>query len=311
MSRLEKGAAAIDESRIKRLMLEDADFSNYLNERDDAEHTQLKSPDLFIDDVLDYFATGGALKGDRCGFEKLDRVFRFGEGQFSIWQGINGHGKSLVLGQIFQHFMIDHKVCIISPEMTPVHLIARMVKQCFKEHMPAPEKIEAWCKKATGKLYIYDFQNAVTEDKLMSLIFYATEKLGIKHILIDSLMKIQDIDEDAYNKQKLFAAKLANVARHTGCHIHLVAHSRKGASEDDPPNKMSVLGSSSIVNLCDNLFTVWRNKAKQNLDPALMTEDERRDFDAQIIVQKNRHGDWEGIVGLYFDPVTQLYREQL
>ena len=310
MSRLEKGAEALDKNRIKRLMIQDSDFADYMNERDGEEHQELKSPSYFIDDVLDYFASGGALSGDTSGFSKLDERFRFGKSQVSIWQGINGHGKSLLIGQVFQHFMKDRKVCIISPEMTPVQLIARMTKQNFKSHSPDPDQIIRWCERASEKLWIYDFQNSVTEDKLLSLIFYATEKLGVEHTLIDSLMKVQDIDEDAYNKQKLFVNKLCAVARKTNSHIHLVAHSRKGMSEAEPPNKMSVLGSSSIVNLCDNLFTVWRNIPKESIDPLYMTDEEANEFDAHLLLQKNRHGEWQGKIGLYFDPESQTYKEQ-
>ena len=310
MSRLEKGAETLDQNRLKRLMIQDADFDNYLNERDGDEHTELRSPDHFIDPVIDYFNSGGALSGDTSGFKKLDDKFRFGKSQVTIWQGINGHGKSLIIGQVFQHFMKSKKVCIISPEMTPVHLIARLIKQCFKVPFPHNEEVMRWCERATGKLWIYDFQNNVTQDRLLSLLFYATEKLGIEHILIDSLMKVQDIMDDDYNKQKAFVNKLCMVARQTGAHIHLVAHSRKGMSEDEPPNKMSVLGSSAITNLCDNLITVWRNKPKERIDPLYMTDEEAKEFDAHVIVQKNRHGDWEGVVGLYFDPLTQIYKEE-
>jgi twinkle protein len=311
MSRLEKGAKALDDHRLKRLIIQDSDFDNYLNERDGDEHIELKSPDYFIDDVLDYFANGGALQGDKVGFEKIDNRFRLGEGQVTIWQGINGHGKSLFLGQVFQNLMAqDKKVCIVSPEMSPVSLIARMTRQCFKSEFPEPEGIKAWCMKAVGKLWIYDFQNTVTEDRLMSLLLYASEKLGIQHILIDSLMKVQSIAEDDYNGQKSFVNKLCMIARQTKCHLHLVAHSRKGSTEDEKPDKMSVLGSSSITNLCDNCVAVWRNKPKERIDPLQMTEEEERMFDAHIIIQKNRHGDGEGEYGLFFDSATQLYRDR-
>lgn len=309
MSRLEKGAKALDDNRIKRLLIQDSDFDNYMNDRDGDEHTELKSPNYFIDDVIEYFDNGGALNGDKSGFKKLDDRFRYGDSQVSVYQGINGHGKSLFLGQVFLNLMIDQKVCIISPEMTPVHLIARMTKQYYKQPHPHPQQVIDWCNFANEKCWIYDFQNAVTEDKLISLMFYATEKLGIKHILIDSLMKVQNLADDDYNGQKLFVSKLCNIARKTKSHIHLVAHSRKGLNEMEAPDKMSVSGSASITNLVDNVFCIFRNKSKESIDPLQMTDDEVNDFDAHLIIQKNRHGDFEGSLGMYFDVPTQSYRD--
>ncbi len=44
---------------------------------------------------------------------------------------------------------------------------------------------------------------------------------------------------------------------------HFVTHSRKGDSEEKPTGKMDVKGSGAITDPTDNLFIIWRNKARE------------------------------------------------
>ena len=79
-------------------------------------------------------------------------------------------------------------------------------------------------------------------------------KLGCKHIVIDSLMKC-GIGEEDYQAQGDFVDKLCWIAKKYDVHIHLVHHMRKGRSEDDIPDKFDVKGASRITDMVDNLFT--------------------------------------------------------
>jgi twinkle protein len=131
----------------------------------------------------------------------------------------------------------------------------------------------------------------------------------VTQFVIDSLMKC-GINEDDYNGQKRFIDQLCAAAKDTGCHIHLIAHSRKGQDELTAPNKMDVKGSGSITDQVDNVITVWRNKRKEQAIAASKTTPEILDMpDALLIVDKQRHGEWEGKIGLYFDKPSFRYVE--
>ena len=84
---------------------------------------------------------------------------------------------------------------------------------------------------------------------------------------------------------------------------HLVAHCRKpqAGTEDKPPTKYDLRGSASISDQAHNVVTVWSNKpkrAKLEKDPGDAAAAEEPD--ALVTVEKQRNGEWEGRVKLWF-----------
>jgi len=134
---------------------------------------------------------------------------------------------------------------------------------------------------------------------------YAFSKLGVKHIVIDSLMKC-GLGTDDYNAQKSFVDRLCWIAKTYKGHIHLVHHMRKGRSENDIPDKFDVKGAGEITDMVDNLFIVHRNKGKEQKVEKGESVDELEP-DSTLTVAKQRHGEWEGKVALYFDPSSHQY----
>lgn len=61
-------------------------------------------------------------------------------------------------------------------------------------------------------------------------------------------------------------------------------------------------------NQVDQCFTVWRNKKKEQTKQAGKEVDEKMP-DAFVVCDKNRHGDWEGKVGLFYNPGACSYSE--
>jgi twinkle protein len=107
--------------------------------------------------------------------------------------------------------------------------------------------------------------------------------------------------EDDYNGQKDFVNDLCSFAQANGVHVHLVHHVRKGESEHKAPGKFDIRGASSITDLVDNVFIVWRNKRaalENNGEPT-----------ALVSCEKQRHGEWEGKLGFWFDEASQQYLE--
>ena len=107
---------------------------------------------------------------------------------------------------------------------------------------------------------------------------------------------------DDYNLQKRFVDELSTHAKDTGMHIHLVAHSRKRENERSVMDKFDIKGASEITDMADNVFTIWRNKPKESEGRKVMPNaDIMSKPDALLNCDKQRHGEWEGRVGLWYD----------
>lgn len=287
-----------------KLIPDDIDFESYIESE---EKAKVKSAADFVDDVISRFHSPEVHNGLTLPWVKTHDLIRMRPAEVTLWPGINGHGKSMVVGQVMMHLMaLEQAVCIASFEMKPVATLARMCRQSLGAETPAVEYIRRFHNWTDGKLWMYDQQGTVQSSRMVGLIHYAAKELGVKQFVIDSLMKC-GINEDDYNGQKRFLDQLCAAAKDTGCHIHLIAHSRKGQDELTAPNKMDVKGSGSITDQVDNVITVWRNKRKEQAIAANKPIEDQPD--ALLIVDKQRHGEWEGRIGLYFDKRSFRYLE--
>lgn len=277
---------------------DDIDFSMYM-ESTEAGH-KLIPAGRFADEVADYLENGLQLTGARLPWRKTWGQIRFRPGEVTLWSGMNGHGKSLALGQAMVGFVCQREpVCIASFEMRPVVTLARMMRQTAGCRQPEREMVQGVHEEWSDWLWLYDQQGQVHADKILAVMRYAAEKLKVKHFVVDSLMKC-GIAEDDFTAQKLFLDAITTIARDSGMHIHLVAHSRKAKDEKEPPGKMDVKGSGSITDQVDNVIIWWRNKTKEaDLQEGRAVE--RNAPDALMLVEKQRNGEYEGKNGFWFD----------
>lgn len=285
---------------------DDIDFLAYA---DLTEHSQrVISSGSYADDVVSYFWDEKVDRGQRLPWDRLHGRISFRPSEVTVWAGFNGHGKSLALGQAVIGFLTQAKrTCIASLEMKPVTTLARMCRQAFGTSKPDPDSIRAFHEMTDGWIWMYDQQGSVSADKMIGVIRYAAEKKNCEHFVLDSLLKC-GIGEEDYTKQKMFVDALCTVARDTGIHIHLVAHSRKAKDETVAPGKMDIKGSGSITDQVDNVITWWRNKAKED-QLRQGKEVNESEPDAVLICDKQRNGDWEGKVGFWFDPASLQFVE--
>lgn len=280
------------------------DLAPYM-EQDIDESAHIKSAAEYCDEVIDRFYGDNQNLGSRLPWGKAEFTIQFRPGEVSLWLGINGHGKSLLLGQLLTSFMAQgDKAVICSFEMKPASSMQRMTRQTSQGPEPTIEFIRHFHKWTDGKLWFYDQQGTVKAERVLSVCRYFGEKLKGQHVVIDSLMKC-GIGEDDYNRQKWFLDELTSIARDKQIHIHLVHHSRKQGDENSPPGKMDAKGSGAITDQVDNCITVWRNKKKES-DIAAGRGDESAP-DALMVVDKQRHGEWEGKILLWFDKKSTQY----
>ena len=289
------------------LTSDSVDFAQYAEAPHDAD--KIVGPLAFRDKTVEYINGTGKQSGAVLPWRKTHDHIRFRPGEVSLWMGINGHGKSLLTSHVMLDFLHQgQKVCIASFEMKPQATLARMCKQASASEYPTDRFVDGLIAHATGKLWLYDKMGQTDPKHLLAIMRYAVAKLGIEHFVIDSIMKVVK-GEDDYNGQKNFVDEVCAFAQDYNCHVHLIHHSRKLGDENQIPGKMDAKGSGAIVDMVDQSFTVWRNKKKEALKQAGKEYDEGTP-DAILVCDKNRHGEWEGKVGLFYHPRCVSYSEQ-
>jgi twinkle protein len=193
--------------------------------------------------------------------------------------------------------------------MRPDILLMRLARQVAGMAQPSPEYIKAIHEWYAGKGWLFTLVGTAKKEKLLEDFLYVKQRYNVDTFVIDSLLKC-GIAEDDYNGQKLFVERLCDFKNEHNIHVHLVAHPRKGEDEMTPPNKMNVKGSGSITDLADNVFTIWRNKRKERgIDKAKndgtpVPIELQEEYDALWICEKQRNGDWEKAISLWFDQAS-------
>lgn len=243
---------------------------------------------------------------------KMKDIFEFRLGEVSLIAGINGHGKSMLWGQVVLSLLAQgEKVLIVSLEMQPVYTMARMIRQSTATGVPPRPMIERLTSWSSGKLWIYDRLGKCDPQRLVALIRYAKDKLGITHVVVDNMTKVIDGEKDI-DAQKNFADLIGRVAHDLHLHVHLVMHIRKLEDESKVPSKMDIKGGGAVMDMADNIFIVWRNKAKEQG----MRDGEKvkaPEPDCLLVLDKQRNAageDNEGRFGLWFDRASNQYVEK-
>lgn len=277
---------------------------------------ELKQANHFVNDVIEeFYPTGGCPIGYSPPWEKARDKILFRPEELSVWSGINGHGKSQLLGQIILSCMKqDARVCIASLELKPKRLLMRLTRQAAALAEPSENYIRAIHEWYSNKLWLFDLVGTAKAKRLLEVFLYARKRYGINVFVIDSFMKL-DIAEDDYRAQKTFIEQLCDFKNQHNCHIHIVIHPRKAMNEEQIPNKLDVKGTGAISDLADNCFTIWRNKKKEELirikaSGGNLSNDQLEKLntsDCLLICDKQRNGDWEGKLSLWFDNSSFQY----
>ncbi|MFC7518712.1 DnaB-like helicase C-terminal domain-containing protein [Herbaspirillum sp. GCM10030257] len=283
------------------------DLSGYLQEPDQA-HKVDPARD-WTQPAIDAFYKPDDAPKIYLPWAKTHADFDFRPGEVSLWGGINSHGKSQFVGQVVLGLMTqDEPVCIASLEMPPVTSLTRMLRQAWAGDMPSIDYIKRFFDWSNDRLWIYDHVGSSDPKTILAVIRYAVDKFKVKHFVVDNLAKVIRGEQgaDVNNQQKDFVSGLCAVAHDTGVHVHLVLHVRKGEKESDVPGKFDIKGSGAITDLVDNVFIVWRNKAKEE---KCRTGDmsEADDPDALLKLEKQRNKGIEGSYHFWFDPASCQY----
>jgi twinkle protein len=230
------------------------------------EPAELKSASLYADQVIDeFYPKSDKELGYNPPWQYAKGKIHFRPDELSIWGGINGHGKSQLLGHVILSLVTQGaRVCVASLEIKPKKLLMRLTRQASATKEPTEDyirKIHDWY---DDKLWLFDLVGTAKVDRLLEVFLYAHQRYAIDVFVIDSFMKC-GIDEDDFKAQKIFIEKLCDFKNQFNCQIHIVAHPRKTSDETQMPGKLDIKGTGAISDLADNCFTVWRNKEKEDL----------------------------------------------
>lgn len=287
------------------------EIQNCFHQARTCDPIELKSASEFMGQVVNEFYPSDGIKlGINPPWQKAIGKIMFRPDELSIWTGINGHGKSQLLGQIILSSMLQHaKVCVASLELKPKRLLMRLTRQATTLEVPSIEYIQAVHEWYQDKLWIFDLVGNTKTERLLDVFLYARQRYGVDTFVIDSLMKC-GIAEDDYKSQKIFIEQLCDFKNQHECHIHIVMHPRKGFDETRPPGKLDIKGTGAITDLADNCFTVWRNKSKEEklrIVNQINDQSIADQPDCLLICDKQRNGDWEGKISLWFDPKSYQF----
>jgi twinkle protein len=291
-------------------MIEDMETLSSLEEVQSAE--TWASQVLDEPDIIPGFATP---------WEKVTQDFELRPSELTVWSGESGSGKSTILCQLMNWLlMCGETVMIASFEMSPVETLRTMVKQAAGNANPSRDWKIRWFQSMTQKLWIYDKLNSVESDRLIKAVRAVSSKLGVQHVVIDSLTKCKmPVDGNgALTAQTNFVDQLQWVVKHTDLHIHLVTHMRKPERNGRrvEASKYDVRGASQITDLADNVILLTRNHEKEDARFSQergyeLSDDQQAALgrpDAFLRVDKQRATGCQRRYGLWYDHGSRLFK---
>lgn len=255
--------------------------------------------------------------GIRLPWNKVGDHLMLREGEVSIWAGINGHGKSEVIGHITVDALASgHRACVASLEFLPPKYLKRLSRQATTHSDLSSRQVTEVVNWFRDCLWVFCPKTTAKAGEIRDVFAYAARRYGIKLFVVDNLSKC-GFGEDDYTGQKGFIDTLSDLARDLSIHIAIVAHMRKTEKgEMQPPGKGDVKGSGGITDLADTVVTVWRNKPKElALQEGKGHEmNQGRRFvdqaDCLLLCSKQRNGESEPLINLWFNQPSHQYVER-
>jgi len=288
-----------------QLIPDDIDWASYAKSTE--ARVKVKAASVFTDELLAEFTPRDPKhKPPEMFSTKLRSRIEFRPGELTAWAGYNGHRKSMFTGQVALDLMTaGYRTLLMSFEMAPSRSLARMARQALGLLKPAGVSLQAFSRWTDGRLWMFDHVGRINPEVCLAVLRYFAEELKGQQVFVDSMMMVCG-SEESMDEQKQFVTDLVRIAQETGLHIHLITHCRKPQNgETTPPTKYDLRGSAAISDQAHNVVTVWSNKDKHlalQKDPTDAVALAKPD--ARVAVEKQRNGEWEGAVALWWDAAS-------
>lgn len=272
----------------------------------------LKRPVDYADRVIHLFwPAAEERQGYTLPYGKISDKFHLRPAELTLWSGASGSGKSQIISDCIPHWIKQgSRICLASFEMRGEQTLRRMCKQTGGVDRPTAQFISHILDYLDSGLLLYERVGKSGVGPLLEIFDYARAKYGCDQFVIDSLMRL-GIAQDDYTGQEKAVFQIVDWTIQHNVHTHLVAHARKGEKGQGAPETEDIKGAMEIGANAFNILTVWRNRNHEELLQATQDEVTRRDLDEKpgviLNVAKQRNGDFEGKVGLWFDQETYRY----
>lgn len=261
-----------------------------------------------------------SFEGYLSGFKTIDKALSgFLFGSLTVHTGDSKHGKSSGVNQITAT-AIDQgaRVCVWSGEdqiddykyKIEVHVaggsgcemkVSNRTGRVYAQVRPEyREKVDGFIRE---KLFVLNRRFGVTEESLFENFDLAYRRHGCDVFVIDNLMKLVAA-KDTQNvnfRQAQIINRASDFAKDNNVHVHIVTHTNKLGTNNEPPTKMSVSGAKEITNLADNVIAWWK-----------VPEDLRDDYggaDSLCAILANRVFGDEPTAKLMYDQSLKRYGE--
>jgi twinkle protein len=270
--------------------------------------TELKHSDYYTNKIISYKNNKNLLDGALTSNAKLTSILRgWRKSEISVWTGRNGSGKStMILQEILFLLQQGKKCCIGSFEMPPYKYLWWLVKQSLQKWNISDYDVEETLNRYAENLFVIDILGDIEKQNLLQIMEYGVRKYGIDVFVVDSLMKIKFASENykILGEQKEFVSAMKNFVSEYKCHVHIVAHPRKGSSDSEIPDSSDISGTGDISNLADNVFVVYRYTDEQK---ELRRKSGIDYVDNFLEVKKNREHGILGRINFIFNPEHKTF----
>ncbi|ANQ10688.1 POM1-like protein [Plasmodium coatneyi] len=188
-------------------------------------------------------------------------------GELSIWTGPTGVGKTTLLSQLSLDYCIQGVSTLWgSFEINNIKLGKVMLNQfCGKNLEKNIELFDLYADKfELLPLKFLKFHGSTNIDQVLDAMDYAVYAYDVKHIIIDNLQFMLNINKfsDIYELQNIAIDKFRSFSTNKNVHITLVVHPRK--EDNNLLSIASVFGSVKSTQEADNVFIIQRHVSKTN-----------------------------------------------
>jgi archaellum biogenesis ATPase FlaH len=185
-------------------------------------------------------------------------AIRLYRGQWTIFSGYTGTGKTTYLRQLACHILkAGRSIFVATLESDPEDYLIELANTAAGVEMVSEAQLRAFIDAYSARIKIWGVVGVADHKKILATVRSLADKEGLDYAILDSLMML-DIDEDDIDEQRKFAALLTASVITTKVHIILVAHPKKPMDADSAPTVHSVSGSSKLVNLSYNVLFIRR-----------------------------------------------------
>lgn len=256
-------------------------------------------------DELEDWRTKGLYAGVKPGLGKLGDFIHFRKGEFSVWTGYPGEGKSELIDSINLDLMeqgLKSLYCSLEkgPKSHTQSLIHKYTgkpikKRTKQEQMDAIEYISRHCAMIGMSNFDTNIDNLFKIAKMYKIVE------GLDIFFIDPYNYLESKKGDGVEHTKYILKKCSRMAKELGIHVALVAHPKAPDSRfgNKLPklNKYSISGGSDFPNIADFLIAVGKDIDGNTSIDILKVRDQDIDKEGTTYLKFNketkRHEDYD------------------